>query len=194
RTHSGAEDIAKVIFQFAIAVLLEQVHFLETFQVAPQLFQPLPGLVALFLQLSLGCVDLALVLQAQAISFALALSLSGFHLAPRLLRDSITRCLGYTLKSIKMPGCNCIALLDDNLVGRLEKDFVFGSFPHRCTQFGQGLALGLACSFEFLLAALFNFLPINGREALFCLANGAISLTAQIVDTLDDLLVQILLK
>ena len=36
-SHTRAEDAAKAIFQFAVTVLLEQVHFLQPLQVTPQL-------------------------------------------------------------------------------------------------------------------------------------------------------------
>src|SRR5690349_5301737 len=74
-THTSAEDIAKVVFQLTIAILLQQVHLLQTFQISTQLLDALASLVALTLHLGLHIVDLTLEIQIYALSFTTPLRL-----------------------------------------------------------------------------------------------------------------------
>ncbi len=192
--HAGAEDIAKGFLQLAIAILLEQIHLLETFQVAPELLQSLPRLVALALKLRLRGIDLPLVLQAQTIHFAPVLKLRLFEFAPRLLDDSVAGGFGDAFEDFEMLWCNDIALFDDYLVGWREDDIVFSFLAHRLTQGRQRIALGLPRCRKILLAALLDLLAISAGEALLGLPDGAVTLRAQAVDALNNLAVHVLLQ
>src|SRR5579875_688242 len=194
--HTGTEDVVLLegFFQFAVAALLQEVHALQAFEFAAQLFKTLHGLFALALKLSLRGVDLVQIVQIETLGVALAFGLSEFDFGAGLFDDSVAGRFGDALKDIQMARRDGIAFFDNHLIGGRIDDIIIGHHAHQFTQLGARLRLGDSGSFKVLLAALLDLLAVGGGEAAFGLADGMVALLTQAVNALKHFAIDILFE
>src|SRR2546425_3932799 len=202
--HSCTENATKGILQFAVAALLQQVHFLQPLQVTPQLLQMLAFADPLRLQLSLYRANLPLVLDAHSLSFVLTLLPYGLDLAARVFSDVIPESLGYPFQYLNVLGCHNSALLHDDLSGWFKDNILLGRgklplttpphsrpYIHDGTKPGQRLTFSSPCSLQISFTLCFQFHLID-RIATSGILDFTVALPFQAIHALDDPAIQAL--